>query len=332
MLEALRTGDWEAPIFSHERAPEMAYGLFRAGKISEGQFVTHQFFWAARTEYKEALGFFPMLDGGGLTSRARALLDLPRGLTEAAKEQLAAKLAALPRSEQYVLQASTHEALQADPRLGVADATFRAFLGMHFRPPEGQAWGLVVPSFGLMQLYLEARYEERAMQAVPEFGIAPHESILDQIGQHRRVVVVPYPGIDGVEEGDGMYFGKTYGFLHDFYHLDRGSSIVIPEYRVLFPLIFSAMLRHKREFQTAPGEYVWVWQETIDGLMNLETDSRELLTYGPPPSALDCFEVDFGRNSRRSLVGQVVLRDMLERRGMWEALGVDIPAWERRLK
>ncbi|MEZ4750960.1 MAG: hypothetical protein R3B54_10160 [Bdellovibrionota bacterium] len=333
MLQALNEGNWEAEVFNHPRASEIAYGLYRAAKISESQFVTHQFFWAARAEFAGTLRFLPVMNGSGLSPEGSAVFSAPRGLDDSGREAFAREAATLPRSEQYVLQVSTEAAVRNDPRLGMADATFRGFLGTHFKPLEGSGWGLVVPSLSLMQLYLSTRYKDRAMQGIPEFGVAPHDRIIDQIGRHTRVIAVPFPGIAGVEEGDGMYFGKTYAFLHDFYHLDRGSSVVIPEYRVLFPLIFSAMLRNRRDFRNAPGgEYSWVWQDTIDGLLNLESESRHLLTYGPPPSALDCFEYDFGRNSRRSVVATVVLRDMGERPEVWAEQGVDPEAWQRRLQ
>ncbi|MCB0404933.1 MAG: hypothetical protein KDD51_09115 [Bdellovibrionales bacterium] len=331
MLQALAMGRWEAPIFTHPLAPGIAYGLFRAGKISESQFVTHQFFWAARNEYAESLRFVRLVEGDTLTSQGNEMLTASRGLNDAAKERFATQATALPLSEQYVLQVSTEAAIRRDPRLGIADATFRTFLGMHLRPIAQQSWALVVPSFSLMQVYLERRYEERAMQGIPEFGVAPHDSIINQVGQHTRVITVPFPGIDGVVEGDGMYFGTTYGFLHDFYHLDRGASSVIPEYRVLFPLIFAAMLRHKRAFRTEDGEYHWTWQATIENLINLETQSCQLLQYGPPPSALDCFEVDYGHKSDHPLVGRVVSEDMRERPEIWEAADVNLESWQRRL-
>ncbi|MCB0418055.1 MAG: hypothetical protein KDD39_10410, partial [Bdellovibrionales bacterium] len=63
----------------------------------------------------------------------------------------------------------------------------------------------------------------------------------------------------------------------------------------------------------------------------LETQSCQLLQYGPPPSALDCFEVDYGHKSDHPLVGRVVSEDMRERPEIWEAADVNLESWQRRL-
>lgn len=238
LARALKAGDWSNPAFADPAvAVTMGRRAYEAGRITEGQFATLVLRWEALWDFNvppQAPYPVQMLDAGGsLTFEARRLTARMEPDMQARFEALVRSLPVSERMVWILTPAPRVESYLRRYRGSPLDETFQA---------ERLGWNnaVVVPSFGLLQAGLDARYGEDAMRLKPVFGVSGIEEIIADVGAHERVIGLSYP--DGPEAtlDDGVDVGH-FGFSnHDYSHADGGSKVP-RAYRAVLPRVHAAV-------------------------------------------------------------------------------------------
>lgn len=236
---ALYNGEWDSPIFTSPRFGQYVLQAFIQKRISIEQLTTVFLRWEATEQFSNSgnlLWTRSVFENGTLSEDAKKFL-LPALWKMSADEEarFVDILGKSPKSEQYFwtvkVPKEDYEKGNKQKNFGkMLDAfqgRFRLFTLIKSAQEPDQAI-LVVPSFSIIQAYLRGVYMEHAVTMIPEFGIGTPEQIEFDIPQNKRLFALHFPGIKGLEEGDGYYFGKYLSSFHDFYHSQRISLIPYP--------------------------------------------------------------------------------------------------------
>ncbi|MCB1112268.1 MAG: hypothetical protein H7A37_00300 [Chlamydiales bacterium] len=243
LARALRTGNWKHSIFSTERFGQCTFQAFKKKLITLEQFTTVFLRWAASVQFEKKdrpLIAHPVFNGEELTPNAEKLL-LPAlwKISNDEKERFLSLLKQAPESEKYFWTTNIplNTLIRGKKRekhgqillaLDKIFVLFKMAKSSNFRE-----WTLIIPSFTIFQAYLNAVFQENAVTIVPEFGIGTPEQIAFDIPQNQRLFALHFPGVKGLETGDGYYFGKYLSSFHDFYHSHR-VSLIPPTHRLAY--------------------------------------------------------------------------------------------------
>lgn len=257
LVSALERADPSDPVFDH---PDVAYAATAAaesGRITQGQMITVILRWEARGDLRSRTRrrtHVAALDAEGrLTSEARGSFGGSRELYEGFRVSLDDRelarfeglLRTLPASERTysILEVGRLGALQH-----IHNETQRVLFKAAFGRPSFVAPGrefVAVPSFGILQALLGARFGEDAVELLPSFEPTSMNELLKGIGKGGRVFGLHLPGRRQDVFADGIYMGRFFFSMHDWFHAWVGSQAPA-EFRRLVPrLVVVARKRRK---------------------------------------------------------------------------------------
>lgn len=260
LQNAIAENDWTDTIFQHKRFGQYAFQALKEQAITLEQFVTIFLRWEAEeqlTDSTRPLVRHQLFNEDSFSTNSEEIL-IP-ALWKMSSEELEIfknELLATPSSEHNFWTVTIPESFYKKGRgrkkygkaLDQFQYRFRLFQLIEYRDcTEGKM--LVVPSFSILKAYLKAVFRENAVDIVPAFGSGKLQQIEFDIPQNKRFFALHFPGIQGLEEGDGYYFGKYISSLHDFYHCHRIS--VIPFQHRLAYLRLSHVFKHCLELSRA---------------------------------------------------------------------------------
>jgi len=84
---------------------------------------------------------------------------------------------------------------------------------------------MIIPSFSMLQAYIEIIYGDDAMPVTPLFGECTKEILMALKLSNKRPFHLGSEEAPTPDKADGYYFGALAYTLHDFYHLCRDSEI-----------------------------------------------------------------------------------------------------------
>ena len=252
LIEALKRGNWRAPIFSDPDFPYYALLACNQGLITSHQFGTIQIYWST-IQYHEgkknvcaapifkyddvvpeaAQAIFETLFLNPETALAQMGLYDPNIplLTEKQFEAFFEQLNQLPASEQYVFLVHDKDPISPDLPPTISQ---RLYLGTGYNVfcRNIEAGTRMVPSIGMMQAFLNVRYGKNAVQLNPVIGLSSEADIRQNGLESKRDTAVCFPGVELPEEAD-TFRAPWYDFTyHDFYHAMLASGIPV-QYRPL---------------------------------------------------------------------------------------------------
>ncbi len=288
LVDALDRGDWNDPVFSDaRRSADVARDAYEQGRLDLARFVTVVMRWETIEDFplsKGDLDAKPVLASDGkLTTNARHIFggatawtdnNMPGHQIGLAPEQLARfeeLVAALPRSERSVwIIHVPNEALAGSKKVPAAhafDAVDRAIWAQGFKVPDVEKLpghrAMVIPTFGLMQAYLDARFGADAAQMLPSFGKTSMKQLMQGIASGGRVLGLQYPGLVLDTRGaHGFELGRIGYTQHDFYHAYVASMHPKP-YRRLFKRIYEVGREHNKAAKSGEPPSVSGLQVTL---------------------------------------------------------------------
>lgn len=126
----------------------------------------------------------------------------------------------LPKSEQQFFVVPYFEKRQT-----ISDITFRAGFPIFDRIPNPSETLLVVPSFGMMQTFLNVKYGQNAVRMRPVLGISAEDDIKANGLNGERDVACHFPGVYLTNIADNYYTPWNLFTHHDFFHCSKASSV-----------------------------------------------------------------------------------------------------------
>ncbi len=262
---ALRRGDWSDSGLADPAAAAIAgESAYKRGLISLGQFVTLIMRWEALADFGVGSGALeptPILDAAErLTPESREIfVGRPKrwnvramhwtGLSEPQAEDFARRLARLPVSERgywffNIPRISIEGRMRQKPApwakalVEVDGAIWDQVFPAPLRRRRPDSRSLVLPSFGVLQAYLDAKFGKDATQLLPAFGSTSMTELLDGIGAGGRVLGLQFPGQEfDTTKAHGFELGRLMYTLHDFFHA-YAASLSPVEYRRTFRRIY----------------------------------------------------------------------------------------------
>jgi hypothetical protein len=232
LVDSIQHQCWEKIDFKNRNVPFYALEALRQGKISPHQFGTLQLFWSAcgywnRTIDNQFVFKIPIfLADGSINPQAKELIqqtvsssksiEMTEEMTEFFEE-----MKKQPRSEQFfLLIPKSHESNQPTVLDRINEIGFNVFGRCTRR--RVQYVEEMIPSFGMMQAFLNVKYKEQAITLNPVLGLS---SLEDLENLDRRDVALSFPGVTLPEKADGFLAPAHQFSWHDFYHAYYGSSI-----------------------------------------------------------------------------------------------------------
>lgn len=250
---ALIQGEWNHPIFSAPRFGQYTVQAFKQKQITIEQLATVFLRWEAAEQFLESgngLLEHPIFENETLSAETKKFL-LPAlwKLSPDENKRFFDELAQCPLSEQsfWTVKIPKKDYKEGPNRkkfgevLEKFQSVFHLFrLKDCFEEPDRTVF--VIPSFSILKTYLRAVFMQQAVAIIPEFGIGAPKQIELDIPQNKRLFALHFPGVKGLDKGDGYYFGKYLSSFHDFYHCHQIS--LIPLAHRLAYLRLSHLFKH----------------------------------------------------------------------------------------
>jgi hypothetical protein len=245
LLQALKEGNWDSDIFANADYPYYALEALRRGILSKGEFATIQIFWEINQAHdKKSFQFLPFFNEDGSTSAE--IKDLVREILRPKNEedllldskidQLFEKIKSSSKSQQGIWLITdaipTEEILFSSAplkeshicrRLCVEDVENPKIQNKFF-PSE---FVKSVPSYDLMQAYLDVFYGRWAVQLNPILGLSTANDTYQNSVNGRRNISLHHPAVSLPHRADGLA-APWYEFscFHDFaFHATMCSSL-----------------------------------------------------------------------------------------------------------
>jgi len=228
-------GNWSHEILKNPRFPHYGFAAAQQGKLQKEQLATLLMQREADLQFETSCGpkkTHAVFDGNKLSKKAEELL-IPSlwKMTEEEKKELIKRIKAAPASERFFWTVDIPNEKLKGPQaekwgifLKKLQDVFRV-LRLQEKSENPDVKTFVIPSFTILQSYLRVVFPENAAVMEPELGIATLEGTEQDLIQGKRPFALHFPGIDGLIEGDGYYFGHYLATFHDFYHAHRLSLI-----------------------------------------------------------------------------------------------------------
>lgn len=252
LCRALEKQDWNSSVFEN---PEVyAYCALKAvekGKLDVEQFCTVMFYFSTTKHHKaEEIGVIPLFIEGQVNPEARDFIRqtmefsggpaarvafgdgdiIPPYLTETQIDEFFERMKKLPPSEQQFFLVPDKQPMESEDKDFHPERTITQEINLSaginiFCRTKGRIRIRMIPSFGMMQTYLNTKFEN-PVQITPVIGMSTFKEIEKNGRTLTRDMAIPYPGNDLPDTADLYSASLTYDFIyHDFYHAIVASSI-----------------------------------------------------------------------------------------------------------
>ncbi len=253
--EALESQNWDHEIFQDENYPY--YALEAVGleegdkhKLSRGQFATLMSFWKTSQDFQ--VRSIPLFNtNGSINEEARKIIkqtlrlasqDPIYFLSDEQIEQFFEEMSKLPKSEQQFFIVPKIESKEVTALKVIYELGINIFAHFFEKSQEKR----MIPSFGMMQAYLNVKYEQDAVEMMPFIGLSSIDDIRENGLKGERDFAIHFPGVSLPEKADDV---QALGFdfsYHDFYHSLVASSAP-RKFPPLFIQIADIIYRFKRQ-------------------------------------------------------------------------------------
>ena len=340
LVDAINANDWTAKILNPEFARangvmRAAVAAYRRGFIGIETVATLALRWSAARDFSKTIRLktLPLLSPEGtLTPHAveffadqkmeYARPAIPKNLTQIGLPsrllpQLQEALSRLPASERNLFVIDTvwnkepwecsvicnsHIWRMMMPR-GLAT----------FGQPNGVGYILVIPSFSVLQTYLNVRYGDDAVQLFPRIGSASFDKVYFSIAAGGRVFGLNFPGLKPMIRVDRVELGQLFFTWHDDYHAYLASSFP-RQYREILPRLLMVL----KESQKAAKMSRKRVRKLAHKILDFELPSIRNSLADRSIAAL--IKTDFTVEEIA-----VIRRDLEANSGLYEAAGLNVP-------
>jgi tRNA(fMet)-specific endonuclease VapC len=190
-----------------------------------------------------------MEQGRGRLAQIHRAKTVPEVINALARFQEA--LRSLPASERsyWILRLPTIDRLDKMSAIAFSPL-YKSLLKFVFKNPSWvdatQNFALIVPSFGILQALLDARFASSAVKLLPGFGSTSKDAVVEGIGKGGRVFGLHFPEVEAPNYADGFHYEKLLFTLHDFFHAYVGSLLPL-EFRRIVPRLIDIVRKEEKE-------------------------------------------------------------------------------------
>lgn len=242
LLTALKEKNWEHEIFQDKNYPYYALESVKQKKLSSSEFCTLMFYWTAvnyHSTESERVKPIPLFIDGIPNSQALQMLketmshstnlSLPF-LTDEQFDEFINLMSKAPISEQQfflVPLSNEYTSLQ-----NMRDLKINLFGKVESENKR------MIPSFSLMQCFLDVKFGSQAAKINPVIGLSHFKDIIANDVGGQRDMAIPFPGVKLPERADNILapgFDFTY---HDLYHIFILSCIPLEHRQALIKAAF----------------------------------------------------------------------------------------------
>ncbi|MBS0649433.1 MAG: hypothetical protein JSS10_09470 [Verrucomicrobia bacterium] len=245
LLQALKEGNWDSDIFANADYPYYALEALRHGILSKGEFATVQIFWEINQAHdKKSFQFLPFFNEDG--SPSSDIKDLMREILRPKNEEdplldskidhLFEKIKSSSKSQQGIWLISdeipSEDILFSKLPLKESCICRRLCVEVVENPKIQNKFFpsqfvKSVPSYDLMQAYLDVFYGRWAVQLNPILGFSTDNDTYQNSVNGRRNISLHHPAVSLPHRADGLA-APWYEFscFHDFaFHATICSSL-----------------------------------------------------------------------------------------------------------